>query len=103
MSKRTTSEAFMDLQQDAFILFEAKNKDYGDSFREEGVLGVMIRMKDKLNRFINLARTNGEAAVPTESLRETLLDFHNYSALAIIAMDEGEPVEKAETAEEPTL
>lgn len=78
----------MAIQTEAFALFEAKNKDYGDSFREEGVLGVMIRQKDKLNRFINLARKNGEVAVLTESLRDTLLDLHNYAALAIIAMED---------------
>ena len=77
----------MAIQTEAFALFERKNKDYGDSFREEGVLGVMIRQKDKLNRFINLARKNGETAVLTESLRDTLLDLHNYAALAIIAME----------------
>lgn len=86
----TTVEKFREIQAEGLRLFEAKNRDYGDSFREDGVLGVMIRMKDKLNRFISLARSEGEGAVKSETLRDTLLDLHNYAAMAIITHEDGE-------------
>lgn len=78
------------IQAEGKAIFERKNKDYGNSFAEDGVLGVMIRMKDKMNRFITLARNNGEGAVKDEALRDTLIDLHNYAAMAIIAHEDGE-------------
>lgn len=83
-----TINKFKDIQAEALEIFKAKNKDYGDSFKEDGVLGVMIRMKDKLNRFITLARQSGEGACKDESLRDTLIDLHNYAAMAIICHEE---------------
>lgn len=81
---------FKAIQADGLEVFERKNKDYGNSFAEDGVLGVMIRMKDKLNRFITLARKDGEAACKDEALRDTLLDLHNYAAMAVMCHEEGQ-------------
>lgn len=69
-------------------IFEAKNKDYGDSFREDGLLGVLIRSKDKLNRAITLASNQGEAAVRTETMRDTLLDLSNYAKMGVIVHED---------------
>ncbi|MEK6530993.1 MAG: nucleotide modification associated domain-containing protein [Deltaproteobacteria bacterium] len=85
----TTIDRFKDIQFEAAEVFKRKNKDYGDSFKEDGILGIMIRMKDKLNRYITLAKAGGEAACRDESLRDTLLDFHNYAVMAIICAEEG--------------
>ena len=72
--------------------FRKKNSDYGDSFREDGVLGVMIRMKDKLNRAISLCRKEGEGAlVADEALRDTLLDLSNYGKMAVICLETAAP------------
>ena len=69
-------------------IFARKNSDYGDSFREDVVLGVLIRMKDKLNRAISLCRKVGEAAmVEDESLRDTLLDYSNYGKMGVICIE----------------
>ncbi len=89
MSK-TTIEKFKALQREEFELFKRKNKDYGDNFREDGMVGVVIRIKDKLSRFINLVRKSGESAVKEESLRDTLFDNGIYSKLAIIAHEDGQ-------------
>jgi len=81
-----TIDKFKDIQAEALELFKRKNKDYGNSFVEDGILGVMIREKDKLNRFINLARNEGEGALcKDEALRDTLIDMANYAIMAIIA------------------
>ena len=44
-------------------------------------------MGDKINRLSNVTN-NGVNLVKTESIRDTLIDLHNYSAMAIMLMDE---------------
>jgi hypothetical protein len=74
------------IQNEALQLFAKKNADYGDAFAKYGVVGVIVRLEDKLQRCINIQRTS-ITMVNTESLRDTLLDLHNYSAMAIMLMD----------------
>ena len=40
-------------------------------------------MQDKINRLANITKTN-ITLVESESLRDTLIDLHNYSAMAIM-------------------
>ena len=75
------------VQEEGLQLFAKKNKDYGDSFSQFGPIGVIIRMQDKINRLANITKTN-IALVESESLRDTLIDLHNYSAMAIMLLDE---------------
>ena len=75
------------VQNEALELFKKKNADYGDSFATFGPIGVIIRMQDKINRLISVSNTNINC-VKDESLRDTLIDLHNYSAMAIMLMDE---------------
>ncbi len=74
-------------------LFERKNHDYGDSFRqtfaEEGWPMVRIRLSDKLHRFKALTRGDSQQ-VQDESLRDTLMDLANYAILAMMEMDRRE-------------
>ena len=75
------------IQEEGLQLFSKKNKDYGDSFAQFGPIGVIIRMQDKINRLANITKTN-ITLVESESLRDTLIDLHNYSAMAIMLLDE---------------
>jgi len=75
------------VQEEGLQLFAKKNKDYGDSFAQFGPIGVIIRMQDKINRLANITKTN-ITLVESESLRDTLIDLHNYSAMAIMLLDE---------------
>lgn len=75
------------IQQEAFELFTKKNTDYGDAFSKYGSVGVLVRIGDKLERMRNVSR-NGVTLVNDESLRDTLIDLHNYSAMAIMCMDD---------------
>lgn len=71
------------------VLYEEKNKDYGDSFgksyREYGKVMAAIRLEDKLNRFKNLIKN--EQQVKDESIEDTLMDLANYAIMTIIEMD----------------
>ena len=83
------------VQEEVLQLFAKKNKDYGDSFAQFGPIGVIIRMQDKINRLANITKTN-ITLVESESLRDTLIDLHNYSAMAIMLLDE-ENIKKVES------
>jgi|TARA_A100001015_G_scaffold303781_1_gene393994 hypothetical protein len=77
------------VQNEAKELFSKKNKDYGDAFANYGSVGVIVRMGDKINRLFTIT-SSGINLVNTESIRDTLLDLHNYSAMAIMLLDEKE-------------
>ena len=67
-----------------------KNHDYGDSFaqsfREEGMAMVRIRLGDKFNRLKALTR-GGEQKVADESIRDTLIDLANYAIMTVLEME----------------
>jgi hypothetical protein len=73
------------IQQEALELFIKKNADYGDAFATYGPIGVLMRMEDKLHRFMSITKTN-ITLVSDEGIRDTLLDLHNYSAMAIMLL-----------------
>ena len=75
------------VQNEAAELFDKKNKDYGDAFANYGPIGVIVRMGDKINRLSSVTN-QGINLVKTESIRDTLIDLHNYSAMAIMLIDE---------------
>jgi hypothetical protein len=75
------------VQDESLELFKRKNKDYGDAFATYGPIGVIVRMGDKISRLMSVSK-NGVNLVNDEKLRDTLLDLHNYSAMAVFLMDE---------------
>ena len=79
------------VQTEAREVFERKNKDYGDAFARYGPVGVLVRLGDKLARLQNISRNGVTIDVQDESARDTLLDLHNYSAMAIMLLDEDDP------------
>lgn len=82
---------------------ESKNKDYahdGDAFANfrfakmvhvDVDKAILVRMSDKLARISNCI-DKGEVAVKTESVRDTLMDLINYTAIlaAYLSTNEGE-------------
>lgn len=75
------------VQEEGLVLFSKKNQDYGDAFANYGVVGVLVRMGDKISRLQSIT-TKQVSLINTESLRDTLIDLHNYSAMAIMLLDE---------------
>ena len=80
-------EQYKAVQKEAIDLFKRKNKDYGDAFANYGPVGVIVRMGDKINRLSSVTK-NQVSLVENESIRDTLIDLHNYAAMAIMLMDE---------------
>lgn len=85
MANRT--EQMITVQTEGLELFKRKNKDYGDAFAKYGVIGVLMRIEDKIQRSMSITK-NGVNLVNDESIRDTLIDLHNYAAMAIMLMDE---------------
>ena len=75
------------VQSEGLELFKKKNADYGDSFANYGPVGVIVRLGDKINRLSSVTQ-NRVNLVDTESTRDTLIDLHNYAAMAIMLLDE---------------
>jgi hypothetical protein len=78
---------FMDVQSDGLELFKKKNADYGDAFAQYGVIGVLIRIQDKIQRAVSISKNNIEL-VDDEKIEDTLIDLHNYAAMALILLKE---------------
>ena len=80
-------EQMKKIQNEALELFTKKNIDYGDAFAKYGVIGVLMRMEDKLHRSMSITK-NGVHLINDEGIRDTLIDLHNYSAMALMLLDE---------------
>jgi hypothetical protein len=85
MDQNHRVEQMKNIQSEALSLFERKNQDYGDAFANYGVVGVMVRLNDKLQRCLNISNT--QIQLVDESLKDTLLDMHNYAAMALMLLD----------------
>lgn len=80
-------EQFEKIQEEGKKLFIQKNADYGDAFANYGPIGVLVRIGDKIQRLSSITK-NKIQFVDNESIRDTLIDLHNYSAMAIMLLDE---------------
>jgi len=75
------------VQKEALELFKKKNKDYGDAFANFGTIGVLMRIEDKIQRSLSISK-NKVNLVEDENIKDTLLDLHNYAAMALMLLNE---------------
>ena len=75
------------IQDEARALFAKKNADYGDAFAKYGGIGVLMRIEDKIQRALSISESQIKL-VEDERLEDTLLDLHNYAAMALMLMKE---------------
>ena len=80
-------EQLRNVQQECLAMFEQKNADNGDAFAKYGTIGVLMRIEDKIQRALSITNS-GVNLVKDEGLRDTLLDLHNYAAMAVMLLDE---------------
>jgi len=80
-------EQLQKIQTEGLELFKKKNADYGDAFAKYGVVGVLMRIEDKIQRALSISK-NGINMVNDEGIRDTLIDLHNYAAMALMLIDE---------------
>jgi hypothetical protein len=79
-------EQLKKIQYEALILFTKKNVDYGDAFAKFGLIGVLMRVEDKIQRALSITK-NGVNLINDEGIKDTLLDLHNYAAMALMLLD----------------
>ncbi len=89
-----TSQLLRELQEMQYMLFCSKQQDYGsgnislggdmdnENDKNFAMLGLAIRMNDKLQRLLNLIKDNKEPN--NESLEDTLIDISTYALMTII-------------------
>jgi len=80
-------EQMKQIQESALALFTRKNADYGDAFAKYGVIGVLMRIEDKIQRCLSISKSR-IVLVDDESIKDTLLDLHNYAAMALMLLTE---------------
>ena len=76
-------EQLKQIQDEARELFSKKNVDYGDAFATYGVIGILMRIQDKIQRCLTITKNN-ISLVDDESFKDTLLDLHNYAAMGLM-------------------
>jgi len=81
------SEQMKEIQKQGYELFVKKNIDYGDSFAKYGIIGVLMRIEDKIQRAMTISY-NGVNLVNDEGIKDTLLDLHNYAAMALMLLNQ---------------
>ena len=90
-----TTKQFKAIQKIMYQLFVLKQNDYGPSNIGLGVsvveadediakslIGLSVRMNDKVSRLVNLTMNNKEPN--NESINDTLIDIANYAVMALI-------------------
>ena len=75
------------ISNEARNIFLNKNIDYGDSYKDYGVIGILSRVNEKIKRGLNIEK-NKITMVADENIRDTLLDLMNYAILGLIVLDE---------------
>lgn len=76
-------------------IYQAKNRDYGNSFGEMykklGIISAITRIGDKYNRLVSLGtKPESERRVKDETIKDTLMDLANYAIMTIIELESEE-------------
>ena len=79
--------AFWEQQYEGYRTAIQKNQDYGDSFREHGFMGVLVRLSDKVKRLVHIS--SGQK-INFEAQEDTFKDLANYCVMGIFLLDENE-------------
>lgn len=87
MAEKNRVAQMQQIQERGMQLFKKKNTDYGDAFARYGVIGVLMRIQDKIQRALSISNS-GIQLVHDERLDDTLIDLHNYAAMALMLMEE---------------
>jgi len=74
---------FQIIQNELLEIYKKKNTDYGQSYKQYGLIGILTRLQDKINRCLTISKNKIEL-VNDESLNDTLKDLSNYCILAIM-------------------
>lgn len=102
MTIKQEIEKFAQITDKMKEIYACKHHDYGqstkDTYRKYGLVSMIVRMRDKLNRIesIYALMQNNEKPLVNESLYDTLGDLANYAIITMIEqMDLEEDLNKS--------
>lgn len=72
------------IMQENRDLFLKKNHDYGNSFQDYGLIGILVRLNDKINRLMSLYETKTQTQVNDEKIQDTIDDLYNYAVIGLM-------------------
>ena len=75
---------FTDIMSTNSILFKKKNSDYGNSFVDFALIGIIVRLNDKINRILNLGESASEVMEIDEKIEDTINDLYNYCVIGLM-------------------
>jgi len=79
---------FKDVLSSRLKIFAKKNADYGSSFKVDGLVGIVLRLGDKLMRLKQTSSDGHTIRVKDEGLRELFLDISNYCDMGLMILGE---------------
>lgn len=83
---------FKDKALELHDIYKRKNSDYGNSFGESlekfGVIASVVRLQDKVSRFVSLTTGGNKQLVVDEKVEDTLLDLINYCVMTVMYYEE---------------
>lgn len=83
----TRPETFRQIAEEIAVLYEKKDRAYGNSFSQTfnklGIISAVTRISDKYNRLCNLA-TNKDIDNLGESIEDTLKDMAAYCIMTLM-------------------
>lgn len=73
--------------QDIFGIFQRKHHDYGrENIGLGGIVGLVVRMGDKMSRLYNLVVKGKQAKVSGEAVYDTLVDIADYAIIGLMLL-----------------
>ena len=69
-----------DIQHQALEMFRRKNADYGDAFAKFGVIGVLMRIEDKIQRALSISKSQ------IQLVKDEKIDYENRFLIYIIML-----------------
>jgi hypothetical protein len=87
------------VQEECLSRFNEKNNEYGDAMNHYGLIGVLMKLEEKIKQSIHVSKS-GIDIVPSDHLRDTLISLSNHTTMAIILLDQGKLVSSGPTINE---
>ena len=86
-AQNETEKQIVKVMQEITSLLILKNRDYGDASFNQGIIGNVIHLDDKISRYKNLVYGSLNGKKPSfESIDDTLRDIIGYSVLGLIIL-----------------
>ena len=81
-TSNTSNKSKLQIMDENRTLFHKKNADYGNSFQDFELIGILVRLNDRINRIVSLDNTS--PYIHDEKMEDTMNDLYNYSIIGLM-------------------